>query len=178
LLALVLSCLLASTLNAQDVPKLEIGIQVTALNLGDFKLAMPDLSESQRGVGGRITANLSDNLSVEGEFNTFPSGFRITIPQLSQVVQRKLSRDRVNQILLGVKYGKHFEHIGIFGKFRPGFVSGEVKDETTGNTNPALNTLFRTSTGFALDWGVVLEFYPSKHTMVRLDLAWIPTGLF
>ena len=52
--AVVLFFLVAApVLRAQDVPKVEVGIQVTALNLGDFKLAVPNLGDSQRGVGGR-----------------------------------------------------------------------------------------------------------------------------
>jgi hypothetical protein len=171
-LALVLlSLFCAPMLQAQDTPKVEVGIQVTALNLGDFKLAVPDLSESQRGVGGRVTINLTDHISIEGEINTFPNNFRITIPQLTNIVRRDLTRDRVDQFLFGVKLGGRSEHWGIFAKVRPGYVRSKLEDEISGNANPTLNTLFRTTSGFALDWGGVLEFYPSRHTMLRFDLG-------
>lgn len=156
---------------AQEAPKLEIGIQVTALKLGDFKLAVPDLSESQRGAGGRVTFNITDHIALEGEVNTFPNNFRISVPQLNQLVTRKLSRDRVDQFLFGVKFGVRSNHFGLFGKIRPGFVRSQLKDETVNGANPTLNTLFRTSTGLALDVGGVLEFYPSRHTMLRFDLG-------
>ncbi len=167
----LLSLLCAPALRAQDTPKVEVGIHVTALNLGDFKLAVPDLGGSQRGVGGRVTVNLTDHISIEGELNTFPNNFRISIPQLTQVVRRDLTRDRVDQFLFGVKLGGRSEHWGIFAKVRPGYVRSVLQDQTTGNANPTLNTLFRTSSGFALDWGGVLEFYPSRHTMLRFDLG-------
>lgn len=165
------SLLCVPALQAQDTPKVEVGIQVTALNLGDFKLAVPNLSESQRGVGGRLTINLTDHISIEGEINTFPNNFRITLPQLTNIVRRDITRDRVDQFLLGVKLGGRSEHWGIFAKVRPGYVRSLLKDETTGNANPTLNTLFRTSSGLALDLGGVLEFYPSRHTMLRFDLG-------
>ena len=168
--AVLLFCLCAvSATNAQDTPKVEIGVQVTALNLGDFKLAVPDLGDSQRGAGGRVTVNLNDNLSIEGEFNTFPNNFRLTLPQLGNLVRRELTRDRVDQFLFGIKLGARSDHFGIFAKLRPGYVRSVLQDETTGNTNPTLNTMFRTTSGWALDVGGVFEFYPSRHTMIRLD---------
>jgi len=168
--AVLLFCLCAaSATHAQDTPKVEIGVQVTALDLGDFKLAVPDLGDSQRGVGGRVTVNLNDNLSIEGEFNTFPNNFRLTLPQIGNLVRRELTRDRVDQFLFGVKLGARSDHFGIFAKLRPGYVRSVLQDETTGNTNPTLNTMFRTTSGWALDVGGVFEFYPSRHTMIRLD---------
>lgn len=168
--AVLLFCLCAvSATNAQDTPRVEIGVQVTALDLGDFKLAVPDLGDSQRGAGGRVTVNLNDNLSIEGEFNTFPNNFRLTLPQLGNLVRRELTRDRVDQFLFGIKLGARSDHFGIFAKLRPGYVRSVLQDETTGNTNPTLNTMFRTTSGWALDVGGVFEFYPSRHTMIRLD---------
>lgn len=155
--------------SAQETPKVEIGVQVTALDLGDFKLAVPSLGDSQRGAGGRVTININDNLSVEGEFNTFPNNFRLTLPQIGNLVTRQLTRDRVDQFLFGIKVGARSDHFGIFAKLRPGYVRSLLKDDTTGNTNPTLNTMFRTTSGLALDVGGVFEFYPSRHTMLRLD---------
>jgi hypothetical protein len=170
MLAVLLFCLYAvPAAQAQETPKVEIGVQVTALDLGDFKLAVPDLGDSQRGVGGRVTININDNLSVEGEFNTFPNDFRLSIPQLSNLVTRQLTRDRVDQFLFGIKAGVRSDHFGIFAKLRPGYVRSVLQDETTGNANPTLNTMFRTSSGWALDMGGVFEFYPSRHTMLRFD---------
>ncbi|MFN0087863.1 MAG: outer membrane beta-barrel protein [Blastocatellia bacterium] len=158
----------ATRIHAQEVPRLEIGAHVTALNLGDFKLKVPDLSKSERGAGARVTFNVSDNVSIEAEYNIFPNDFRITVPQLNQLVTRKLTRDRVDQFLMGVKVGGRSEHFGIFAKLRPGYISTRLQDETV-NANPSLNTLFRTNAGLALDFGVVLEFYPTRSTMLRFD---------
>jgi len=162
--------LAAPQARAQESPRLEIGAHVTALNLGDFSLRIPDLGKSERGAGGRVTFNLNDAVALEAEYNIFPNNFRITLPNLGQLVTRKLARDRVNQFLLGIKAGKRFDRFGLFAKVRPGYVRSELEDETI-NTNPTLNTLFRTSSGWALDMGVVLELYPSRHTMLRFDIG-------
>src|SRR5205085_153680 len=113
----------------------------------------------------------NDHLALEGEFNTFPNNFHVTVPQLNQLVTRKLTRDRVDEFLFGVKFGVRSRHFGLFGKIRPGFVRSELKDEMANSANPTLNTLFRTASGLALDLGGVLELYPSRHTMVRFDLG-------
>jgi len=156
--------------HAQEVPRVEIGVHVTALNLGDFRLKVPDLSRSERGAGGRVTFNFTEAVALEAEYNIFPNDFRITVPQLNQLVTRRLTRDRVNQFLFGVKAGARTNRWGIFAKVRPGFISSQLRDETL-NPNSSLNTLFRTSTGLALDFGGVLEFYPTRHTMLRLDVS-------
>jgi outer membrane protein with beta-barrel domain len=160
----------ASQSSAQEVPRVEIGVHVTTLNLGDFKLKVPDLSKSERGVGGRVSVNFTNSVALEAEYNIFPSNFRITVPQLNQLITRRLTGDRVTQFLFGIKAGTHWDRFGLFAKIRPGFVSTNVKDETI-NPNPTLNSLFRTSSGVALDFGGVFEFYPTRHTMFRLDAS-------
>jgi hypothetical protein len=155
---------------AQEAPRFEIGAHVTALDLGDFRLRVPDISKSERGAGGRITFNINDNVSIEGEVNIFPEDFRISLPSLGQLVTRRLTKDRVNQYIIGVKAGFRSRRFGFFGKLRPGYVDAELRDETV-NSNSALNSVFRTSSGAMLDAGIVLEFYPTRHTMLRLDVG-------
>jgi hypothetical protein len=155
---------------AQETPRVEVGVHVTALNLGDFRLRVPDLRTTERGAGGRITININDSVALEGEYNIFPNDFRITVPQLGQLVTRRLTRDRVNQIMFGVKAGARSDRWGIFAKLRPGFIRSSLRDETI-NPNASLNTLFRSSTGIALDIGGVLEFYPTRNTVLRFDVG-------
>ncbi|MDX2033369.1 MAG: hypothetical protein SF339_22025 [Blastocatellia bacterium] len=158
----------ASQTRAQELPRLEIGVHVTALNLGDFKLKIPDLSKSERGAGARVSVNVSKSVAIEAEYNVFPNDFRLTVPQLNQLVTRKLTRDRVDQFLLGLKVGGRSDRFGLFAKLRPGYVSTKLQDETI-NSNPSLNTLFRTSGGLALDFGAVLELYLTRTIMFRID---------
>jgi len=53
-------------------------------------------------------------------------------------------------VLLGIKTGKRFDRFGIFGKARIG-------------------TWYFRRAFFATDVGGVLEYYPSRHTVIRID---------
>ena len=132
-----------------ETPKVEIGAQYTLLRFRDF-----DITDS--GVGGRVTFNLSDNIGIEGELNVFPQkrSNNLTIFPLFIDSTR-------TQGLFGVKTGLRSEKLGIFGKLRPGFVrfgeSGVVPGQSF--------------TQFALDFGGVLELYPSRSVALRFDLG-------
>lgn len=55
--------------------------------------------------------------------------------------------------LFGVKAGKRWQRVGLFAKARPGFITN------VGGRDARL----------ALDLGGVVEFYPSRHTAIRID---------
>jgi hypothetical protein len=55
-------------------------------------------------------------------------------------------------VLLGMKSGKRFDRFGAFGKARAGLWHFD-------------------RTYFAADLGGVLEYYPSRHTSIRIDLG-------
>jgi hypothetical protein len=67
---------------------------------------------------------------------------------------------RVLQGLFGVKVGRKFDKVGIFGKARTGFVQ-----YTNGKANAD------SATNFAADLGGVLEFYPTKRFITRFDFG-------
>lgn len=163
LLALSTLVLLTSSIaraQVDETPKLEIGAQFSALGLNrQFD------TQIEPGFGGRVTYNLTENFALEAEVNFFP--------------QRRFRNFRAGgravQGLFGTKFGKRYRKFGIFGKARPGFISfseslfelipsGTVFD-------PALPLNFRTQrlTHFAADLGGVLEFYPSRRVLLRLD---------
>jgi hypothetical protein len=79
--------------------------------------------------------------------------------------------------LFGGKVGTRTEHFGFFGKVRPGFVSRG--DQLRGETiivGPAPiisipNIRFGRLTERALDFGGVVEYYPSKHWALRYDFG-------
>jgi len=142
---------------AQEAPKLEIGAHYTLLRFSDF-----DTNDS--GVGARVTFNLTDNLAIEGEYNFFPTKRR-------HFVDPFYLDSRRYQGLLGVKAGTRGDKVGVFGKLRPGFVHfGEGIFDQTILTFQAVAPTFK-STQFALDAGGVVEFYPSRHTVMRFDLG-------
>ena len=146
--------LMVPTQNAQaqsqsETPKVEIGAHYTLLRFRDFGV-------TDSGVGGRVTFNLSDNIGIEGELNVFPQKRTNDLTIFPLFINSTRT-----QGLFGVKTGLRSEKLGIFGKFRPGFVrfgeSGVVPGQSF--------------TQFAFDLGGVLELYPTRHVAFRVDLG-------
>jgi Outer membrane protein beta-barrel domain len=173
-LGLPLLCLLLSaTAYAQDVPRVEIGLQVTSLKVGSFRLEIPGFDETQRGFGGRLTVNVTEHFSIEGEVNVFPKDFRLSINKLSNVLNEKLTQDGVLQAVGGIKYGVRSNRFGLFAKARPGITRVQVlteRKDLPGAPTP-INDFFRFRGAYCLDIGGVFEIYPSKHTQVRFDIG-------
>jgi hypothetical protein len=65
--------------------------------------------------------------------------------------------------LFGVKMGMRFNHFGVFGKVRPGFIYYQEAMPGGGDYTP--NSLTR----FAGDLGGVFEYYPNYASTFRLD---------
>jgi hypothetical protein len=153
--------LTVTTQNAQaqstsETPKIEVGVHYTFLRTSDGPTGVGNTNDS--GVGGRVTYNLSDGLSLEGEVNQFPQGRRFNLNNGGISLDNKKTEG-----LFGVKYGLRTEKLGIFGKVRPGFLRF-----TEGNPSGAG---LGTNTNFALDFGGVFELYPSRSIAVRFDLG-------
>jgi hypothetical protein len=138
--------------------KIEIAVQTTSLTL-----VHPDVGfdETQGGVGGRFTFNFNRSIAAEAEVNFFPQRVSILSANGGAV-----------QGQFGVKAGKRFEKFGVFGKFRPGFLS--VNDVAFISPQGSqggqfINFSFERRTLFTIDAGGVLEFYPSKRMVVRFE---------
>jgi len=155
LIALLLTVItFASVAVAQSTKdKIEIGVQSTSLTLFH-----PDFSfnDTQTGVGGRITYNFNRSIAAEAEINFFPQKQFILTADGNAI-----------QAQFGVKLGKRFEKFGMFGKVRPGFLSVN----RVGSYIPGTQGLFKIERQalFTTDVGGVLEFYPSKRTVVRFE---------
>ncbi len=157
----------------------ELGLQFSQLARNNpesqssrFSL-LPPGRENDPGFGGRFTYNLRHNIAFEAEVNSFPRELR----------DRHLPAGRFLQGQFGVKAGKRFERFGLFGKLRPGFVrftkvsrftgSHEVvRDTTIGEVHVQVPE-FRLDeeTYSSVDIGGVIELYPSRRMVVRLDLG-------
>ncbi|HKX28180.1 MAG TPA: outer membrane beta-barrel protein [Blastocatellia bacterium] len=126
--------------------KFEVGGQFTAFIPGGI------------GVGGRLTYNLNRYLALEGEMNYLPSsGYADT---------------RVLQGQFGIKSGRRFDKFGFFGKIRPGFAN--TKFDYYYFSDPIISTVSRVTisqTNFSMDLGGVVEFYPAKRWIVRVDIG-------
>lgn len=158
---LVIVCLLFMELNVfaqtQDLPKFEVGAEFTSLGRDSFGGGRTDA-----GFGGRFTFNLNENFALEAAGYFFPQKCFICV-----------ENGRMTQVVAGVKAGRRFEKWGIFAKARPGFVSfgeGETDAVISGpSTNPTVVIDPRRVTGFAMDVGGVVEFYPTKRIVTRFD---------
>ncbi|HEX8127715.1 MAG TPA: outer membrane beta-barrel protein [Pyrinomonadaceae bacterium] len=148
----------------QDAPKVEVGGQFTTLELHTPRFTFPPNS-TEPGVGGRVGYNVTDYFGVEAELNFLP---------------RRRVFGRMTQGQFGVKAGKRWRKFGLFAKARPGFVSfGEVltvvgqSSFTLSNGQvivfPELDLKRRTV--FSTDVGGVVEFYPARKLLVRVDVG-------
>src|SRR5205085_5979162 len=144
--------------------KFEAGAQFAMLAISDFDFGFGTRAEP--GVGGRFTFNLTEKLALEAETNFFPRNDRATAFR---------NGGRAIESLFGFKYGKRFQKFGLFGKARPGLISfsqGLAVITPTGATaNPfsSFDVRLERLTHFAFDLGGVLEFYPSRRILFRLD---------
>jgi outer membrane protein with beta-barrel domain len=197
LLLTIAATMLFATLDAQparaqtETPRVEIGAHFSLIRLPrpqfDFRVCFdecPPLPPGQLdtfrgagaapGVGGRITFNFNKHVAVEGEFNFFPKDL-LGAPNPPQRRRISLSGQQT-QGLFGLKAGIRSSRAGIFGKVRPGYMRFWQAHEgiVCIAVFPApfgCELARRGRTGFALDLGGVVEFYPSRHTVVRFDLG-------
>lgn len=159
---------------SQEPTKIEVGVHTSLLNIGsqiDPFIPLTDHARPEAGIGVRFSYNLSRSVALEAETNFFP---RENFPELN-------SGGRLFQGQFGVKAGKRFNRFGLFAKARPGFLSfGQILTQTgsvtfpfQGNgpivTFPILEPQRRNF--FSLDVGAVVEFYPSRRFLARLDLG-------
>lgn len=149
--------------NAQDNGsvkdrKFEVGGDISTVTFGS--------GVTELGVGGRFTYNLNSHVALEAAGYYFPNNCNFC----------GRNSGRVSEGLFGVKIGKRFDKWGIFGKVRPGVVSFSKGDfdivSLTSSTVPlSFVTVEKRLTNFALDVGGVLEFYPTKRIITRMDFG-------
>jgi hypothetical protein len=143
---------------AQDVPKFEIGGQFTINRLRD-------LSETDSGMGVRVGYNITKSLAAEAEFNYFPK-------DLDDATGGAAYSSNRTQGLFGVKYmALRGDKMAIGGKVRPGFVRFNGTNANLFIPGTFFSQLANGSTKFAMDFGGVFEYYPTKKTVVRFDVG-------
>ena len=132
----------AGSQKRESAPHFEAAVQSAFLRLRE-------LGEGPVGIGGRFTFNINDYVALEAEANHYPElegggNFGET------------------EALVGVKVGKRFEHFGVFGKVRPGYIKFGGDFFTLRLSKKEF---------FALDIGAVVEFYLSRHLFFRCDIG-------
>lgn len=150
---------LASVAVAQSKKdRIEIGVQSTSLSL--FHPDFP-FDETQGGIGGRVTYNFNRSIAADAEINFFPQKQFILNANGSAI-----------QGQFGVKIGKRFEKAGLFAKVRPGFLSvDKFVSVVPGSQVPFPEVRVDRETLFSLDFGGVLELYPSRRVLMRVDVG-------
>lgn len=164
-----------------DAPRFEIGGQFSLLPLNKPSSQFDDFEDyvsgqvTEPGFGARFTYNVTNNIALEAEGNFFPGRYQdFDIPS-GQIYQGQF----------GVKAGKRFKKVGLFLKIRPGFVRFTRVRQLT---SLRLTTYLHPSTGrevqlenaefhigkatyLSTDLGGVVEFYPSRRIVTRLDIG-------
>jgi len=117
---------------------------------------------TEPGLGGYGSYRFYGVFYLDGDVLYFPRGTSASGPH---------DGGTILQGLIGVKGGIRRNHVGFFGKVRPGFQS--YSDALTGvntTTEPATYSYAR-STNFALDLGGIIEFYPSERSTLRIEVG-------
>jgi hypothetical protein len=161
-------------------PRYEAGFQYTTLVLnrpesitsGALIVIFGTPSEVTHNVGGRFTVNLNEHVALEGAVD-----FMTKAPFIGGSTY---GTDGV-QGQFGVKAGRRFKRVGVFGKVRPGFLRFSNVVRQTGSFaetrffpgETVLVALFGRGpkTYFETDVGGVVEFYHGRRIFTRLDLG-------
>jgi len=158
-----------------DVPsKIEVGVQFSSVTFPDQSggagSAIFSQGSTEAGAGGRFTFNFNKHIAIEAEGNFFPH----------QNFNDPTRSGRLLQGQFGLKAGKRFGKFGLFAKARPGLVSfskvfTQIGTQTITDPNGQTFTfpIFgdRRKTRFSMDLGGVLEFYPSREVLTRIDVG-------
>lgn len=159
IILLLTLCAAPARAQERDAPKVEIGVQYTSLSINHTPGGG---TENAVGFGARATYNFNDYFAVEAEGNLYPG----------ETQRRTRTGGAAQQAQFGVKVGKRWETFGLFAKARPGLVSfGETLRPVAvgGGVFNGFDYVRERKTHFSMDVGAVLEFYPSRRTLVRFD---------
>jgi hypothetical protein len=156
LLALATTALLLSlnltAAQAQTTPRSD-NTDGSRFEVGGHLYSFGSYDVSDQGVGGRFAYNLNRYFALEAEVNTSLN-----------VGDESIAVNSV-QGFAGIKAGHRVDKYGVFAKVRPGVVTSFTRA-----TGPGFFDRERVNKP-ALDIGGVIEYYPSKRTILRLDVS-------
>ena len=124
---------------AAGAQKYELGVQLTGMHLHK-------IDEAPLGIGARFNYNFMPLLASDVELTHYPENPSGNFGETTG--------------LFGVRLGTRSESVGVFGKFRAGFIhfGGAYFDlRLDQKTFPII------------DFGSVVEYYPRKHIFLRID---------
>lgn len=113
------------------------------------------------GLGGYVSGKIYRVFHFDGDILYFPASRDTVGPH---------DGGEIFQGLLGVKGGIRRNHVGFFGKVRPGFNSySRAVTSITGPVDGAHTFTYARSTNIVLDLGGIVEFYPTERSTLRLE---------
>lgn len=170
---LVVACVIAAAPASAQQPaqRFEVSAQAAVLRLSDF-------GATSAGVGGRVTFDLTRWASIEGEATFFPDD-NVLLPVgdgISPALTLRIAHNRRRaDAFLGVKLGVRGNRFGAFAKVRPGFARLTDRGQSCVGEVCALAQMLLVRpeyrSEFALDFGGVVEFYPSRRLTTRVELG-------
>ena len=108
------------------------------------------------GFGGRLGYNFNRHFSVEAELNSLPHEDTRTL----------IAGGHKIEALFGIKAGMRNDRVGIFAKARPGLVRySRFLERPFASTDPDGKNKA------ALDLGGVIEWYPTRKILTRVDVG-------
>ena len=132
----------------------DVGAHYSALVVGD-----PGRARS--GAGGWFTYQFVRGIALDADASVFPS--------------EKATGGRVSQALIGARLGWRGQRIGVFGKVRPGLVHFSNRFIAPGIVCiaifPTPESCLVDSTNLALDIGGVFNLYPTRSSVLRVDVG-------
>jgi Outer membrane protein beta-barrel domain len=134
--------------------RLEFGPQFTAMSI--HRTGPLDGVRTDPGIGGFAAYRILPFLFADSAVIFYPRDTRSSDAH---------DGGRILQGVFGARVGVRKNHFGIFGKVRPGINS--YSRALTGMTNSG--ETFARSTNFVLNLGGVLEFYTTRHSVLRID---------
>jgi hypothetical protein len=156
-----------------DEHPFEVGAQLTFLGINfpervvtappgtGTSTVLPRDHISVFGFGGRFAYNANQYVALEAEANYFPKR------NLNEVFQ-----NRRTQFLAGVRAGRRWEKVGVFAKGRLGamrFDEYGIRGPCTATPIGSQDCFDDARTFLATDVGGVVEYYPTRRTILRVD---------
>jgi len=119
---------------------------------------LTDNVRTEPGFGGYFSYRFGGVFYLDGDLLYFPRSTDLSGPH---------DGGTILQGLVGLKGGIRRNHLGFFGKVRPGFHS--YSQALASITSSPESFSYERSTNFVLDLGGIVEFYPKEHSTIRIE---------
>jgi hypothetical protein len=139
--------------NEPPLQHYSVGTQYTFISLPALSTSCPaGCRQNFSGMGTTFNYNFMRSFGFDSSFNFIPA------QQGSKAMMEGL---------FGVRLGQKFEHVGVFGKVRPGFIYYDRA--LPGGGDPTPTSLTR----FVWDFGGIVEVYPHRESRstIRFDVG-------